>query len=103
MTEQISRIVLQLQGKFHDLHQQLVAERAKNVDLENELKQAKVLISASQAEISKLENSKLQLEVELNRLNNELISQQKAVVANKDAEIDALVREIDHCISQLKQ
>lgn len=103
MTEQISRIVLQLQGKFHDLHQQLVAERAKNVDLENELKQAKVLISASQAEISKLENSKLQLEVELNRLNNELISQQKAVVANKDAEIDALVREIDYCISQLKQ
>jgi chromosome segregation ATPase len=103
MTEQISRIVLQLQGKFHDLHQQLVAERAKNGVLESELTQAKVLISANQAEISNLEQAKLQLEVELNRLNNELKSQQIAVVVNKDAEIDALVREIDHCISQLKQ
>ncbi|TXI88301.1 MAG: hypothetical protein E6Q37_00275 [Crocinitomicaceae bacterium] len=103
MTEQISRIVLQLQGKFHDLHQQLVAERAKNGILESELTQAKVLISANQAEISNLEQAKLQLEVELNRLNNELKSQQIAVVVNKDAEIDALVREIDHCISQLKQ
>lgn len=103
MTEQISRIVLQLQGKFRDLHQHLVAERAKNDILENELMQAKVLISANQAEISNLEQAKLQLEVELNRLNNELKSQQIAVVANKDAEIDALVREIDHCISQLKQ
>lgn len=103
MTEQISSIVLKIQGKFHDLHQQLLSEREKYNALETELRQSKVLLSANQEQIFQLEEKNRDLQNELDQLNEQLESQKSEVVLNKDAEIDELVREIDHCISQLKQ
>lgn len=103
MTEQISSIVLRIQGKFQDLHQQLLAERAKNSALETETRQAKALLSANQEEISRLNEKVQELQSDLGQLNEQLESQKSAAVLDKDAEIDELVREIDNCISQLKQ
>jgi chromosome segregation ATPase len=103
MTEQISSIVHQIQGKFQDLHQQLVAEREKNALLETEIGQSKMLISANQAQIFQLEENNQFLQNQLIQLNEQLESQKSTVLMNKDNEIDELVREIDHCISQLKQ
>ena len=103
MTEQISSIVNQIQGKFHDLHQQMLSEREKNTALETELKQAKSLLSANQEQIFHLEEKNRAVQNELTQLNEQLESQKSEVILNKDAEIDELVREIDHCISQLKQ
>jgi chromosome segregation ATPase len=103
MTEQISSIAQQIQGKFQNLHQQLLAEREKYTFLETELGQAKVLISANQSQIFQLEENNQNLQNQLSQLNEQLKSQKSAVLTNKDNEIDELVREIDHCISQLKQ
>ncbi len=103
MTEQISSIVHQIQSKFQDLHQQLVAEREKNALLETEIGQSKMLISANQAQIFQLEENNQFLQNQLIQLNEQLESQKSSVLINKDNEIDELVREIDHCISQLKQ
>lgn len=103
MTEQISGIVLQIQGKFHDLHQQLLAEREKNNALETELRQSGSLLSANQEQIFLLEQQNQELQKELNQLNEQFESQKSQVILDKDAEIDELVREIDNCISQLKQ
>lgn len=103
MTEQISSIVQKIQRKFQDLHQELVLVREKNFTLENELGQTKTLFSANQAQIFQLEEQVRFLQSELIQLNEQLESQKSVVEINKDAEIDELVREIDHCISQLKQ
>lgn len=103
MTEQISGLVERLQSKFQDLHQQLVAEREKNTALDTELKQARVLLSANQEEISSLNEKVQELQSDLGQLNEQLESQKSEAVKDKDAEIDELVREIDNCISQLKQ
>lgn len=103
MTEQISSIVQQIQSKIQNLHQQLLAEREKNTILETELGQSKMLISANQAQIFQLEENNQYLQNQLIQLNEQLESQKSAVLTDKDNEIDELVREIDHCISQLKQ
>ncbi len=103
MTEQISSIVLRIQGKFQDLHQHLLAERERNNALETELRQAKILLSANQEEISKLNEKNQELLSDLSQINEQLETQKSEVILNKDAEIDELVREIDNCISQLKQ
>lgn len=103
MTEQISSIVQQIQSKFHDLHQQLAVAREKNIILENELGQSKMLISANQAQIFQLEENNQYLQTQFIQLNEKVESQKSAVLIDKDNEIDELVREIDHCISQLKQ
>jgi predicted nucleic acid-binding Zn-ribbon protein len=103
MTEQISSIVQKIQSKFQDLHHELVSEREKNLTLVNELGQTKTLFSANQAQIFQLEEQVRFLQSELIRLNEQLSSQKSLVEINKDAEIDELVREIEHCISQLKQ
>jgi hypothetical protein len=50
-----------------------------------------------------LEENNQYLQNQLIQLNEQLESQKSAVLTNKDNEIDELVREIDHCISQLKQ
>ena len=103
MTEQISSIVQQIHSKFQDLHSQLLAEREKNTLLETELRQSKMLISANQAQIFQLEENNQYLQNQLIQLNEQLESQKSNVTTDKDLEIDELVREIDHCISQLKQ
>lgn len=103
MTEQISGILVRIQGNFEDLHRQLLAEREKNASLDTELKQARVLLSANQEEISGL-NAQIQgLQSDLDQLKEQIESHTSAAITDKDAEIDALVREIDNCISQLKQ
>jgi len=103
MTEHVSSIVRNIRDKFHGMHQLLVAERAKNISLETELKQARVLVSANEEKIFLLEEKYRNLEQELVQLNEQLENQKSVAVFSKDEEIDELVREIDHCIRQLKQ
>ena len=103
MTEQVSSIVRDIRDKFHGLHQLLVVERTRNASLETELKQARILISTNEEKLFLLEEKRRQLELEVAQLNEQLEDQKSAAVSGKDEEIDELVREIDHCIRQLKQ
>lgn len=110
MTEQISGILHLIRGKFHDLHASLEAERAKNAAAETELRQLRTAVSAGEEKLQLQETVRRQQELQINTLQSELIQLKEQVTnqateaqADKDAAIDELVREIEHCISQLKQ
>lgn len=106
MTEQIKHIVLNLRDKYLGIHQQLTAERETNTLLSDEIVQLKNLLQLNENKSMQLEEKNLQLNNEIIQLNEQLESQKAMVNSidiDKNAEIDELVREIDHCISQLKQ
>ena len=109
MTEQINNIVLHLKQRFIEIHSQLVEERNQNEVLKSEVSQLNDLMQNKQTEVSNLEEKKLQLEQKVLKMQNEMIqlneiveSQKNNLPENRDAEIDDLVREIEHCISHLK-
>ncbi|MDD2981783.1 MAG: hypothetical protein PHQ74_00190 [Crocinitomicaceae bacterium] len=110
MTEQINTIVLHLKNRFTEIHSQLVAERAQNDSLKNEVSQLINLMQTKESEIFNLEEKKLLLEQKVLKMQNEMLqlneiieSQKNVLPASRDGEIDDLVREIEHCISHLKQ
>jgi len=110
MTEQISGILHLIRGKFHDLHASLEVERAKNAAAETELRQLRTAVAAGEEKMQLQETVRRQQELQINALQSELVqlkeqigNQATEAQADKDAAIDELVREIEHCISQLKQ
>lgn len=110
MTEQINTIVLHLKNRFTEIHSQLVAERAQNDSLKNEVSQLINLMQTKESEIFNLEEKKLLLEQKVLKMQNEMLqlneiieSHKNVLPASRNGEIDDLVREIEHCISHLKQ
>ena len=110
MTDQINKIVLHLKNKFTEIHSQLVAERVEVENLRNEKSRLNDLLQNKEKEVFNLEEKKLQLEQKVLKMQNDLLqlneiveSQKNALPDNRDTEIDDLVREIEHCISHLKQ
>lgn len=110
MTDQINKIVLHLKNKFTEIHSQLVAERVEVENLRNEKSRLNDLLQNKEKEVFSLEEKKLQLEQKVLKMQNDLLqlneiveSQKNALPDNRDTEIDDLVREIEHCISHLKQ
>lgn len=109
MTEQINKIVLHLKNKFAEIHSQLVAERVEVENLKKDKSALNDLLQNKEKEVFSLEEKKLQLEQKVLKMQNELLqlneiveSQKNTLPDNRDAEIDDLVREIEHCISHLK-
>ncbi len=102
MTDHIQNIIEDIRNKSIALHQQLLDEREKNGAFQSELQ----LLTES-IELQKQEENKLLEEIVL--LREELETTKSQVVENshpsgkKDEEIDELVKEIEHCISQLKK
>jgi chromosome segregation ATPase len=110
MTEQISGILHLIRGKFHELHASLEVERARNASAESEVRRLRSLVSAGEEKLQLQETVCRQQEEEINalqsslvQLNEQISNQTSELTVNKDAAIDELVREIEHCISQLKQ
>lgn len=100
MTAELKSLIEQIGAKSQQLHQALVAERARVDSMKDE-------IDRLNGVISEMENQKkdLQLEVQdltttLNRMSEQAPVQQSSNGSN--LEIDVLVREIDFCIQQLK-
>ena len=93
----------------------MLAERELNESLKNDVSQLRDLMQTKETEVFNLEEKKLLLEQKVLKMQNEMLqlnemveSQRNAVpeiknTENRDAEIDDLVREIEHCISHLKQ
>ncbi len=110
MTEQINKIVLHLKERFTEIHSQLVAERNQNDSLKDKMSQLNDLLQNKEKQMLELGDQKLQLEQKVLKMQNELLqlneiveSQKNNLPQNRDVEIDNLVREIEHCISHLKQ
>lgn len=103
MTEQIQSSIDKLRTKALELHQLLLNERNENQmllrskqSLKNELDQQKAIGS--------------DLLIEIERLNQVIEASKNQVVeipfvaqGRNEEEIDALVKEIENCIAQLKQ
>ena len=102
MTDRIQNIIDDIRRKSVALHQQLSDEREKN-----SVFQSKVQLLTESVELQKQEENKLLSEISI--LKTELEMTKSQVVENsrpsgkKDEEIDELVKEIEHCISQLKK
>lgn len=102
MTDHIQNIIDDIRHKSVALHQQLSDERDKNNAFQSE-----VQLLTESIEHQKQEENKLLTEISM--LKAELEMTKSQVVENshptgkKDEEIDELVKEIEHCISQLKK
>ncbi|MEY3236942.1 MAG: hypothetical protein RI883_1043 [Bacteroidota bacterium] len=102
MTDRIQNIIDDIRHKSVALHQQLLDEREKNSVFQSE-----VQLLTESMELQKQEEIKLLSEISM--LKAELEMTKSQVVENshpsgkKDEEIDELVKEIEHCISQLKK
>lgn len=102
MTEKIQYIINEIHSKCKDLHLQLENERSKNADLTlkiNALEESQnnletrnqELLSANEGLVKELELA-LKKDIQLTSID----------AGSRDMEIDELVREIEHCITQLK-
>ena len=103
MTERIQHIIEGIRLKCKTLHDQLVSERSIRIDQESELTLLKSEISILKNKNSEIEEEKRALSVELNLAIQKSIDEKVAVESDRNEEIDDLVREIEHCINQLKQ
>ncbi|MCE3296440.1 MAG: hypothetical protein K0R65_2154 [Crocinitomicaceae bacterium] len=104
MTEKISHIIGQLETKFFALKQQLDAETSRNGQLSTELESLKADKGSLAGQIAGLESEIIKLKEENKELQEQNQQQDPILVStgDKDMEIDFLVREIDQCISQIK-
>ncbi len=103
MTERIQHIIEGIRLKCKTLHEQLVSERSIRIDQESELTLLKTEISILKTKNSEIEEEKNLLKSELDLTIQKSIDEKDSVENNRNEEIDDLVREIEHCINQLKQ
>jgi len=103
MTEKVQHIINDIRLKSKLLHNRLISERERSSRLEVELKEV-----ISQSELFKINNTELNhnitnLKSELETILKNEIDSQNSIIENRDNDIDNLVREIEHCINQLKK
>jgi uncharacterized phage infection (PIP) family protein YhgE len=103
MTEKIQNSIEEILGKVRAIHSLLETERKKNTELEAKVNQLQV-------ELADKTNHAFSLSTEVETLHSALKLAQSKVVevptpvfGKREEEIDELVREIEHCIEQLKQ
>jgi chromosome segregation ATPase len=104
MTPKIDTQIAQLRTIFHQLKAEIEQERTTN-------QQLSVDLVAAKQEVTRLTNAQQAFQQEITRLTAvvQANKKQQAVEPNlfsgysrDEAEIDALVKEIDFCIAQLK-
>lgn len=103
MTEKIQHIINDIRLKSKSLHSQLVSEREIKETLSVELNELKSTSENLRVENSKLMEEILQVKSELETILKNRIDEERTVILNRNQDIDDLVREIEHCINQLKK
>jgi predicted RNase H-like nuclease (RuvC/YqgF family) len=89
--------------KVKSLHGALLNERKTNSDLENEIQQLRATNLEKTNQVFSLETEVETLRSALHLAQNKVVEVPVQVVGKREEEIDELVREIEHCIEQLKQ
>lgn len=102
MSEKISNIILEIESKISALKAKLQSEVLKSEQLTLELSGLKTKNETLTSEITSLKSDLEQVQEENNLLVNKVNQTSTPNEVNKDVEIDFLVREIDQCISQIK-
>ena len=102
MTEKIHKLIEDIRLKYKLLYSQLVEERNLRLDQNAELTSLNDQISVLKNKISDFEKENLKLKVDLDSIIQERIEERNSSLKIRNQEIDDLVREIEHCINQLK-
>lgn len=102
MTEHIQHIIEKIRQKALALHTQLNEEREKNKEFQAEI----TALKENQQSLKQKEDENLSkiasLKMELETTKGQIVENSRPI-GKKDEEIDELVKEIEHCISQLKK
>lgn len=106
MSARVHQLLDEIREKSVKLKSQVAAERAKNEALSTEISELKLEIDSKKQEVEDLQNKVSELSANIESLkeqsvNSESSSQTGAVLTNE--EIDALVKEIEYCMQQLKR
>jgi uncharacterized coiled-coil DUF342 family protein len=102
MTDRIQNIIDDIRHKSAALHQQLLDERNKNSAFQSEVQLLTESIEHQKQEENKLLSEISMLKAELEMTKSQVVENSHPT-GKKDEEIDELVKEIEHCISQLKK
>lgn len=100
MTSEIAAIIEQIKQKFVDLKNNYDNELSSNNQLRKDYSSLELVLEDKTKQNLSLANEISTLKSEIESLSDKLT---KSISTNRnDVEIDLLVREIDHCIKQLK-
>ncbi|PWL28813.1 MAG: hypothetical protein DCO96_08330 [Fluviicola sp. XM-24bin1] len=106
MSARVHQLLDEIREKSVNLKDQVAAERAKNDTLSAEISELKSAMENKTQEVDNLQSKVSELSVNIESLkeqsvNSESTSPTGAVLTKE--EIDALVKEIEYCITQLKR
>lgn len=102
MTDRVQQIINDIRRKSTELHQELILERSKNELLRAELKGLGDSLEQSKQELNQHLSDIESLKMELETAKIQVVSEDHSFPKRKDEDIDELVKEIEYCISQLK-
>ena len=102
MTEKIQQIIDGIRLKCKALYSQLESERALRTEHEAELSTIKNDYQLLKDEKIIFEETISKLKSELELIEKQRVEEKQASLIDRNEEIDDLVREIEHCIKQLK-
>ena len=102
MTERIQQLIEDIRLKYKTLYSQLIEERTLRLDQNAELTSLKEQNSILNNKINEFEIENLKFKLDLETIIQERIEERNSNLKIRNQEIDDLVREIEHCINQLK-
>lgn len=102
MTEKIQHIIDGIRLKCKALYSQLESERALRMEQEAELSTIKNDYQLLKDEKIIFEETISKLKSELELIEKQRVEEKQVSLIDRNEEIDDLVREIEHCIKQLK-
>jgi len=102
MTEKIQHIIDGIRLKCKALYSQLESERALRLEQEAELTTIKSDFQVLNSQKNELEDTISKLRLELESIEKQRVEEKQTSLRDRNEEIDDLVREIEHCIKQLK-
>lgn len=102
MTNNIQHIIDEISRKQSELYQKLVEERAKNQQFSVEIESLKHEIHSLNDKIAQKNDDFASLKLELEANKNKVVNVVVDSNEKNDQQIDELVKEIEFCISQLK-
>jgi len=102
MTEKIQHIIDGIRLKCKALYSQLESERALRLEQEAELTTIKSDFQVLNSKKNELEDTISKLRLELESIEKQRVEEKQTSLRDRNEEIDDLVREIEHCIKQLK-
>ncbi len=104
MSARVHELLDEIREKSIKLKDQVATERAKNATLTAEVSELKAEMSGKSQEVENLKGKVSELTDNIESMKEQRVnttSETKATLSNE--EIDALVKEIEYCIKQLKK